>query len=86
MSGEPILPAFSWPTRPEDQPPVFAVPWEEMTPDWAWGGATGEGVKVCVVDSGIEADHPALEGMVRGGVVVERGEDSTQAAFGRFTL
>jgi len=34
----------------------------------------------------MEADHPALEGMVRGGVVVERGEDSTETAFGRCTL
>ncbi len=47
---------------------------DEITPDWAWGGSTGRGVRVAVVDSGIEADHPALGGMVRGGVaVVERG-------------
>jgi subtilisin len=69
------LPAFSWPRRAEDQPPIFPVPWEEVTPEWAWGGATGKGIKVCVVDSGIEADHPALHGMVRGGVVVESGPE-----------
>jgi subtilisin len=69
------LPAFSWPINPEDQPAISPVPWEEVSPAWAWGGATGEGVKVCIVDSGIEADHPALEGMVRGGIVVERGPD-----------
>lgn len=51
------------------------VPSSEITPDWAWGGSTGAGVKVCVVDSGIEADHPALDGMVRGGVVVERVDE-----------
>src|SRR5262249_51561520 len=27
-----------------------------ITPDEAWGGATGRGVRVAVVDSGIEAD------------------------------
>lgn len=70
-----VLPAFSWPVNPEDRPPIFVVPWHEVTPDWAWGGSTGAGIKVCLVDSGIEADHPALGGMVRGGVVVERGED-----------
>lgn len=69
------LPAFSWPTNPAERPPVFPVPWHEVTPDWAWGGSTGKGIKVCIVDSGIEADHPAIEGAVRGGVVVEKGED-----------
>lgn len=39
--------------------------------EWAWGGSTGRGVRVAVIDSGIEADHPAVGGMVRGGVVVE---------------
>src|SRR4051812_28453559 len=69
------LPAFSWPVKPEDRPPIFPVPWHDLTPEWAWGGATGKGVRVCIVDSGIEADHPALEGMARGGIVVEKGED-----------
>jgi subtilisin family serine protease len=69
------LPAFSWPTRPEDQPPIFPIPWQEITPAWAWGDATGCGIKVGIVDSGVEADHPLLGGMVRRGVVVERGEE-----------
>lgn len=42
--------------------------------EWAWGGSTGRGVRVAVVDSGIEADHPALEGCVRAGVAVEYDE------------
>jgi subtilisin family serine protease len=72
---EATLPAIGWPVRPEDRPPVFPVPWEDITPEWAWGGSTGAGIKVCIVDSGIEADHPALEGAVRGGIVVEQGPD-----------
>jgi hypothetical protein len=32
----------------------------EVTPEWAFEGATGAGVRVAVVDSGIDADHPAL--------------------------
>ena len=51
----------------------------DITPAWAFDGATGRGVRVAVVDSGIEADHPALEGCVdeRAGAAVEidaRGE------------
>lgn len=47
-----------------------------ITREWALDGATGAGVKVAVVDSGIDASHPAV-GAVQGGVVVglnERGE------------
>jgi subtilisin len=28
--------------------------------EWAWGGATGAGVRVCILDSGIEPDHPLV--------------------------
>jgi len=57
----------------------------DLSPEWAWDGASGRGVRVAVVDSGIEADHPALDGCVEaddgvalsldgdGGVVVEQG-------------
>jgi subtilisin len=33
--------------------------------DWAWGGATGAGVTVAVVDSGVDAAHPAVGAMTR---------------------
>jgi subtilisin len=36
-----------------------------VTREWAVGGATGAGARVCVIDSGIEADHP-LVGPVQG--------------------
>ncbi len=32
----------------------------EMSRDWAWGGSTGEGVRVCILDSGIESGHPVV--------------------------
>jgi subtilisin family serine protease len=37
---------------------------DDLSPQWAWGGATGAGVRVAVVDSGIDPDHPALDGCV----------------------
>jgi subtilisin family serine protease len=48
-----------------------AGPLGGITREWAWGGSTGRGVRVAVIDSGIEHDHPALGGAVRGGVIVE---------------
>jgi subtilisin len=38
---------------------------------WAFDGATGEGVTVCIVDSGVEAGHPRLRGRVGECVAVE---------------
>lgn len=51
---------------------------EPATPASAWGGATGRGVRVCVVDSGIEENHP-LVGPVQGWYAATRGEDGTVA-------
>ena len=33
--------------------------------DWAWGGASGIGITVAIVDSGIDAAHPAVGGVDR---------------------
>ncbi|NUM45495.1 MAG: S8 family serine peptidase [Anaerolineales bacterium] len=54
-----------------------------ITRTWAWGNSTGKGIKVAVIDSGIEHDHPALEGAVRGGIAIEY--DPTAEARIRFT-
>ncbi len=55
-------------------------PLEAISREWAWGGSTGRGVRVAVVDSGIEASHPALGGCVRGGVAVEYDERAESRA------
>jgi subtilisin len=48
-----------------------------LTPDWAWGGADGRGVRVAVLDSGIEGSHPALEGCVdeEAGIALDLSDD-----------
>ncbi len=57
---------------------------DDIGPRWAWDGASGAGVRVAVIDSGIEADHPALEGCVdiHGGaeVTLEDGEPRLHTA------
>ena len=46
-----------------------------VTREWAFGGSTGTDVRVCILDSGVERDHPlvgALDGAVA--IAVEDGE------------
>src|SRR2546426_5607576 len=40
----------------------------------SWGGATGKGVRVCVLDSGVELDHP-LVGTVQRSVAITKDGD-----------
>ena len=42
-----------------------------LTREWAWGGATGAGVRVAIIDSGLENGHPMLRGRVIQNVTVE---------------
>jgi subtilisin family serine protease len=48
-------------------------PIENITREWAWGDSTGKGVKVAVIDSGIDAHHPAVAGGVSGYVSITEG-------------
>ena len=68
------LPAWSLPAEALGRISVPVALPAEVTREWAWGGSTGEGVRVCILDSGIELDHP-LVGRVERSVVVLRGED-----------
>jgi subtilisin len=54
---------------------VTPLPLPEDVWGWAVGGATGRGVRVAVVDSGIDGGHPAV-GDVAGYVAVEADPDS----------
>ena len=79
MTG--FLPAWSWQFAQGHLPSVAALPAElPLTREWAWGDATGAGVKVAVIDSGVDGAHPAIRG-VAGGVAVE-----VDARTGRTTL
>jgi subtilisin family serine protease len=72
---EQVLPAYSRPFLPAAIRELSSSgPLSEITPEWAWGGSTGKGVKVAIVDTGVEYDHEAVGGMVRGGVIIEWDE------------
>lgn len=46
-------------------------PLASITRAWAWGESSGRGVRVAVIDSGVESNHPWLDDCVKGGVIVE---------------
>jgi subtilisin family serine protease len=72
------LPAWSLPADAGARISI-GVDWpERVTRDWAWGDSTGEGMRVCILDSGVEAGHPQV-GALEGAVAVtvdENGETS----------
>lgn len=72
--GEEELPAWSLPAAAGEAIRLPATWPERVTREWAFGGATGAGVRVCVLDSGIELDHP-LVGAVQRSVAVTRDGD-----------
>jgi subtilisin family serine protease len=60
----------AWSVPDEGAQPVPRDWPDEVTRDWAWGGSTGAGVRVGIVDSGVEGGHP-LVGAVEHAYVVD---------------
>lgn len=74
----------------DDEAPAWSVPagavgriaaeWpDRVDRDWAFGGSTGTGVRVCLLDSGVEVGHP-LVGSVERSVVISVDEDDQPVA------
>ena len=77
MTDESARPAWSDPfTAQAIQQLIHTGPIANLTPEWAFGDSTGKGIRVAVVDSGVEYDHPAVGDCVHGGIVVEFDEDA----------
>lgn len=72
-------PAWSSAFAPESLATIRPVlPIDEITPEWAFGDGSGAGVKVAVIDSGIDATHPQVGGRISGYVdVTERDGELT---------
>lgn len=62
------LPAWSEAFTPELRAPTLDG--VEITADWAYGDRSGIGVRVAVIDSGVDASHPVVAGLA-GAVAVE---------------
>ena len=61
-----IRPAWSEAFADDGPGPAPHVPWPgRITRRWAYGDGRASGVRVAVVDSGVEADHPAVGGVSR---------------------
>jgi subtilisin len=68
-------PAWSWGSSGEKRDrqvdPLLAA----FTPEAVFGGSRGKGVRVAIVDSGVDDTHPAVEGCVRGWTEPSVAED-----------
>ena len=54
--------------------PALPLPGEDAA-QWAWGGSTGRGARVAIVDSGVDPNHPAV-GTLSGSVAFEPDESA----------
>jgi subtilisin len=73
MSSE--LPAWSEPFADPRRELRRSLRIKGVTRDWAWGDATGAGIRLGIIDSGLENSHPKLNGRVVENVTVEMTDD-----------
>jgi len=72
-TGE-TLPAWSLPAAASAEIGI-GVEWpESVNREWALGGSTGAGVRVCILDSGVQPDHPLI-GPLEGAVALRKTEE-----------
>ncbi len=90
--SEDALPSFSLRSEAVDDI-ALASSWPfEVTREWAFGGSTGAGVGVCILDSGVETGHPMVGEIERSVTVTgtsfedaEVGDDTEGDVFGHGT-
>jgi len=70
----------AWAEAFTDVLPAPGLPGIGITPAWAYGDGRGTGVRVAVIDSGVDASHPWVGGLA-GAVVVEPDPDGDDARY-----
>jgi subtilisin len=66
------LPAWSEPFTGSSTDHLTRLPTlQGIDREWAWGGATGKGITVAVIDSGVEGSHPRVRGRLMESVAIE---------------
>lgn len=71
----PGVPAWGAPSQHVPSGFPFTVA-EQVDQDWAFGGSEGAGVRVCVVDSGVDGGHPLVGTVERSMTVVSDTDGS----------
>lgn len=79
MSMQNPFPAWSLPREAAEAIAIANPLPQRVDREWALEGSTGAGVRVCILDSGIEANHP-LVGDVAGAVAITLGPDGEPIA------
>jgi subtilisin family serine protease len=74
------LPAWSLPADAIERIRLESQWPERVTRAWALEGATGAGVRVCVLDSGVEPDHPKVGSLERAVAVSLDGDGNSVVA------
>ena len=73
-----LRPAWSLPAGAADSISL-PVEWPgEVTREWAWGGSTGKDVRVCILDSGVDREHPLVGSLARSVAVTVGSDDEVQ--------
>ena len=78
-ASQAALPAWSLPKDAVDRITLPAHWPERVTREWAWGGSTGKGARVCILDSGVEAGHPLVCDL-ESAVAISLGENEEVVA------
>ena len=73
-----LVPAFAAPFQPDALVPV-PTGGPDVDAAWAFDGATGAGVRVAVVDSGIDVDHRRVGGPSHPGAALRWDRDAQRA-------
>lgn len=71
-----LMPAWSLPAEAAGSLEVAADWPARVTREWAFGSSSGAGVDVCILDSGVDPEHPLIGGLASA-VAVVFDEDGT---------